>query len=47
MRHSDLVKKAISQTNSNMFYINRNCVGSKVSIKVDHCHDKETEDWAR
>ena len=47
VRHRDLVKKAISQTNSNMFYINRSCVGNKVSIKVDHCHGPDSEDWSR
>ena len=34
VRHRDLVKAAISQTNSNMFYINRSCAGSKVTINL-------------
>ena len=49
VRHRDLVKKAITQTNTNMFYINRTCVGAngRVRLKIDHCHTKETEDFSR
>ena len=49
VRHQDLVRKAITQTNTNMFYINRTCVGGsgKVSIKIDHCHNKDAEDFSR
>ena len=46
MRHRDLVKKAITQTNTNMFYINRNSVeaNGKVSVSIDQCHSKDAKD---
>ena len=49
VRHRDLVKKAITQTNTNMFYINRSTVGDngKVSVKIDHCHSKDADDFSR
>ena len=49
MRHRDLVKKAITQTNTNMFYINRSSVeaNGKVSVKIDHCHNQDADDYSR
>ena len=49
VKHRDLVKKAITQTNTNMFYINRSGVGAngRVSVKIDHCHNKDAEDFSR
>jgi hypothetical protein len=42
IRHSDLVKKAITQTNTNMFYINRNSldINGRGTIHTDHCHSQ-------
>jgi hypothetical protein len=42
IRHSDLVKKAITQTNLNMFYINRNSldINGRGTIHTDHCHSQ-------
>ena len=49
VRHRDLVKKAITQTNTNMFYINRSSVeaNGKVSVKIDHCHNQDADDYSR
>ena len=42
IRHSDLVKKAIVQTNTNMFYINRNSldINGRGTIHTDHSHNQ-------
>ena len=44
VRHSDLVKKAIVQTNTNMFYINRNSldINGRGTIHTDHFHSQVT-----
>ena len=36
----------ITQTNTNMFYINRNSVeaNGKVSVSIDQCHSKDAKD---
>ena len=46
VRHRDLVKKAITQTNTNMFYINRNSLetNGKVRVSIDQCHSKDAKD---
>ena len=38
IRHSDLVKKAIAQTNTNLFYINRNSldINGRRTIYTEH-----------
>ena len=40
--HLDLVKKALAQTNTNMFYINRNSldINGRGTIHTDHSHSQ-------
>ena len=36
VKHWDLVKMAVSQTNTNMFYIRKGTDGGRGSIHIDH-----------